>query len=98
MRTWEQAGRPAAPWRPGEGDAVACAPDGSRLYRYGSEPAVPGATGAVEALALYAGQSARLINDLLPATAIVDELVSGAARALERAARPVGLGGRDKVA
>src|SRR5215208_197746 len=58
VRTWEQAGRPAAPLRPGEGDAVACAPDGSRLYRYGSEPAVPGATGAVEALALYAGQSA----------------------------------------
>jgi nitronate monooxygenase len=94
VRTWERAGRPAAPWRPGEGDAVACAPDGSRLYRYGSEPAVPGATGDVEALALYAGQSAGLINEVLPAAAIVDELVTGAARALQRAARPVELGGR----
>ena len=78
------AGRPAAPGRPGEGDVVAHAPDGSRLYRYGPEPAVGGATGDVEALALYAGQSAGIVKDVLPAAAIVDELIRDAERALTR--------------
>jgi NAD(P)H-dependent flavin oxidoreductase YrpB (nitropropane dioxygenase family) len=84
VRAWERAGRPAAPGRPGEGDVVAYAPDGSRLYRYGPDPAVGGATGDVEALALYAGQSAGIVKDVLPAAAIVDELIGGAARALTR--------------
>jgi NAD(P)H-dependent flavin oxidoreductase YrpB (nitropropane dioxygenase family) len=38
VRAWERAGRPGAPDRPGEGDLVACAPDGNRLYRYGRTP------------------------------------------------------------
>jgi NAD(P)H-dependent flavin oxidoreductase YrpB (nitropropane dioxygenase family) len=82
VRAWERAGRPAAPHRPGERDLVACAPDGSRLYRYGPEPAVRGTRGNVEALALYAGQSAGLAHHLLPAAAIVDELTHDAANAL----------------
>jgi hypothetical protein len=36
----------------------------------------------VEALALYAGQSAGIVQDFRPAAAIVDELVAGAAEAL----------------
>jgi NAD(P)H-dependent flavin oxidoreductase YrpB (nitropropane dioxygenase family) len=84
VRAWERAGRPAAPGRPGEGDVVARAPDGSRLYRYGPTPAVGGATGDVEALALYAGQGAGIVKDFLPAAAIVEELCSGAAEALTR--------------
>jgi nitronate monooxygenase len=82
VRAWERAGRPAAPERPGEGDVVARAPDGNRLYRYGPDPAVGGATGDVEALALYAGQSAGIVRDLLPAPAIVEELTTDAARVL----------------
>jgi NAD(P)H-dependent flavin oxidoreductase YrpB (nitropropane dioxygenase family) len=84
VRAWERAGRPAAPERPGEGDVVARAPDGGRLYRYGPEPALAGARGDVEALALYAGQSAGIVKHLLPAAVIVDELTSEAARALAR--------------
>lgn len=84
VQAWERAGRPAAPARPGEGDAVARAPDGSRLYRYGSEAAVGGATGEVEALALYAGQSAGVVNEVLPAATIVAQLVSDAATALRQ--------------
>jgi NAD(P)H-dependent flavin oxidoreductase YrpB (nitropropane dioxygenase family) len=82
VRAWERAGRPAAPGRPGEGDVVARAPDGSCLYRYGASPAMGGATGDVEALALYAGQSVGIVNDVLPAATIVDELVRGAVEAL----------------
>ena len=61
---------------------VAHAPDGTCLYRYGANAPVSGTTGDVEALALYAGQSAGIIKDVRPAAAIVDELVAGAAEAL----------------
>ena len=84
VRAWELAGKPVAPERPGEGDVVARAPDGSCLYRYSPNPAMGGATGDVEALALYAGQSVGIVRDVLPAATIVDELVSGAADALTR--------------
>ena len=79
---WESAGRPAAPRRPGEGDVVARGSDGRSLYRYGADSPVSGATGDVEALAHYAGQSAGIVRHVRPAAAIVDELVSGAAEAL----------------
>jgi nitronate monooxygenase len=61
---------------------VARAPDGTCLYRYGAEIPVRGATGDVEALAHYAGQSAGIVQDVRPAATIVDELVRGAAEAL----------------
>jgi NAD(P)H-dependent flavin oxidoreductase YrpB (nitropropane dioxygenase family) len=83
-RAWERAGRPAAPGRPGEDEVVARAPDGSPFHRYDPHAAVIGATGDVEAMALYAGQSAGLVRDVLPAAAIIDELVRGAAEALDR--------------
>ena len=82
LEAWERAGRPAAGHRPGEGDVLAHAPDGSPLIRYGATPPVRGTTGDVEALALYAGQSAGLVADLRPAAAIVDQLAREAARAL----------------
>jgi NAD(P)H-dependent flavin oxidoreductase YrpB (nitropropane dioxygenase family) len=82
VRAWERAGRPAGPDRPGEGEVVALAPDGTPLYRYGTTPAVGGATGDVEALALYAGQSAGIAKDRLPAAAIVEELVGRAVEAV----------------
>jgi nitronate monooxygenase len=84
VRAWERAGRPAAPTRPGEDDVVARAPDGRRLYRYGADAAAAGVTGDVEALALYAGQGAGIVHDVLPAAAIVEELTSGAAASLAR--------------
>ena len=61
---------------------LAQAPDGSRLYRYGATPPVRGTTGDVEALAQYAGQSAGIVTELRPATAIVHELARGAFAAL----------------
>src|SRR5215212_4856350 len=82
VEAWERAGRPAAPGRPGEGEVVARAPDGTCLYRYGAEIPVRRATGDVEALAHYAGQSAAIVQDVRPAATIVDELVRGAAEAL----------------
>jgi NAD(P)H-dependent flavin oxidoreductase YrpB (nitropropane dioxygenase family) len=82
VQAWERAGRPAAPARPGETDVIARAPDGTPLYRYGLEAPVGGMSGAVEALALYAGQSAGIVNEVLPAAAIVSQLIDDAATAL----------------
>jgi NAD(P)H-dependent flavin oxidoreductase YrpB (nitropropane dioxygenase family) len=81
---WDRAGRPAAPERPGEGDVVAHGPDGSPLYRYGADTAVHGATGDVEALALYAGQSAGIVGQVLPAATIVEQLAADPAATLRR--------------
>jgi NAD(P)H-dependent flavin oxidoreductase YrpB (nitropropane dioxygenase family) len=83
LDAWERAGRPAAPGRPGEGDVLAQAPDGSLVHRYDATPPMCGATGDVEALALYAGQSAAIVDDVRSAAAIVDQLVSDAAATVE---------------
>ena len=48
-------------------------------------PPSRGATGHVEAMALYAGESVASIRTVEPAAAILAELVDGAARALRRA-------------
>jgi NAD(P)H-dependent flavin oxidoreductase YrpB (nitropropane dioxygenase family) len=84
VQAWERAGRPVAPTRPGEGDLIARAPDGSPLYRYGLDAALSGTRGDVEALALYAGQSVGIVKDIVPAAAIIDQLINEAAKALGR--------------
>jgi hypothetical protein len=66
---------------------VACARDGRHIYRYGADAPLAGATGDVEALALYAGQSAGIVRHARPAAAIVDELMVGAASAFSSAVR-----------
>jgi nitronate monooxygenase len=89
VRSWEDAGRPVEPDRPGEGEVIAHGADGTPLYRYGLEPPTAGTTGDVEALALYSGQSAGVVREVLPAADIVDELVMGAVEALVRPSSPV---------
>jgi len=84
FEAWERAGRPAAPGRPGEGDVLATAPDRSAIRRYDATPPTSGATGDIEALALYAGQSAGLVSATCPAAEIVAELTTDAAHALAR--------------
>ena len=90
VRAWERAGRPNAPERPGEDDVVAYAPDGRALARYAADSAVAGTTGDIEALALYAGQSAGVARNVLPADEIVAELTRDAARALSGPAAAAG--------
>lgn len=83
-RAWEAAGSPPPPMRPGEGEAVASAPDGTGLVRYGHATALAGMTGDVEALALYAGQGVGLANRRQSAATIVNELTEDARRILNR--------------
>lgn len=82
MTAWEQAGRPATPDRPGEGDVVAVDADGSAHHRYEDLMPLPGMTGDLEAMAMYAGQSVGLVHEVLPAADIVGRLVAEAEAAL----------------
>ena len=82
---WEAAGRPPTGQRPGEGDVPARQPNGTPLLRYSFDSALPGASGDIEATCLYAGQSAGLVRDIVPAGALVARIVAEAEAALDAA-------------
>ena len=69
-------GQTARP-RPGEGETIAQT-DGRALVRYGDDEPLRRTTGAVEALALYAGQSCGVIDRVEPAGAITERLLAAA--------------------
>lgn len=82
---WDAAGRPATGRRPEEGSLVARQGDGEALLRYSDNCPKPGATGEIEATCLYAGQSAGLVHDILPAGELVRRIGAEAEAALVRA-------------
>jgi NAD(P)H-dependent flavin oxidoreductase YrpB (nitropropane dioxygenase family) len=82
MTDWEEAGSPQAPRRPGEGDIVATARDGRTFLRYDDMMPLRGMEGDLEAMALYAGQSAGLVRTSGPAAEIVTVLIAEATAAL----------------
>ncbi|MDQ3993957.1 MAG: nitronate monooxygenase, partial [Actinomycetota bacterium] len=84
LTAWEEAGFPPAPTRPGERDVVATAGDGRTFLRYEDAMPLRGMEGDLEAMALYAGQSAGLVRTSGPAAEIVAALVAEAAAALPR--------------
>jgi NAD(P)H-dependent flavin oxidoreductase YrpB (nitropropane dioxygenase family) len=86
MAQWEAAGSPPSGQRPGEGEVIAHFANGRPAERYSDIPALPGMTGDVEALALYAGQSTGLLTRIQPAADIVREIAEGALRALQAGA------------
>ncbi len=79
---WESAGRPAAPDRPGEGDGIATWGEGAQFPRYSALMPLPGMSGELDELALYAGQSVGLVHDVQPAATIVGRLLAEATAAL----------------
>ena len=82
LTAWEAAGRPMAPDRPGEGDRVATAPNGTALPRYHMAMPQAATNGDVEEMALYAGQGVGLVRGCAPAADIVREIRDGALRLL----------------
>ncbi|MGI5213154.1 NAD(P)H-dependent flavin oxidoreductase [Plantactinospora sp. CA-290183] len=82
---WVEAGSPAAPDRPGEGDVLATDARGREHLRYGDVIPLPGMTGRLDELALYAGQSAGGIHSVAPAAEIVETLLREATAALRHA-------------
>ena len=87
-RLWGAAGRPIIE-RPGENEVIAHFSDGRPVERYSDILPLPGMTGDVEGLAMYAGQSVGLINDVLPAGEIVQQLVAETSAAFDRVNRLV---------
>lgn len=88
LRTWEAQGRPPSGERPGEGDILARAEAASGqtdFPRYDMTSPSSDMTGAVEAMALYAGQSVELVRDSKPAAEIIATLVQDAEAALQLA-------------
>ncbi|HXV44506.1 MAG TPA: nitronate monooxygenase [Anaerolineae bacterium] len=79
---WEMAGSAPSGQRPGEGEVIASWPDGRPINRYESTYPFPGITGDVQALALYAGQSAGLVSRIEPAGEIAREMAEEAAKVL----------------
>ena len=72
---WEAAGRPASGARPGEGESIAAHASGNPIVRYSSSVPLAGATGEIDSLSLWAGQSVALARRVQPAAEIVRELV-----------------------
>ena len=73
---WEAAGCPPPGQRPREGEPVASQAGGAALLRYSDDTAKRGATGDIEATCLYAGQSAGLVRDVVPAGELVRRLAA----------------------
>lgn len=84
---WVAAGSPPPGSRPGEREIIAKVPSGDGIARYSDVIPVAGATGDLEALALYAGQSVGLVSDIQPAGQIVEEMARDARRTLATSAR-----------
>jgi NAD(P)H-dependent flavin oxidoreductase YrpB (nitropropane dioxygenase family) len=84
LDSWESAGRPAAPERPGEGEVVAVDAAGRDHHRYEDLMPLPGMTGDLGEMALYAGQSVELVNDVQPAGALLREITAQTVRVIER--------------
>jgi NAD(P)H-dependent flavin oxidoreductase YrpB (nitropropane dioxygenase family) len=83
IEEWEGDGRPPPGSRTGEGETIAHS--GSREFqRFGTASPAADMAGDVDLLAMYAGQSAALIDDVLPAAEIVSRLVAEAQAALRR--------------
>lgn len=82
LRAWRDAGSPAPGSRPGEGDVLGHSSDGEAIERYDAD--LPGsvASGDLEAMANYAGQSAGVIRKRGSAADIVREVAADADRIL----------------
>jgi nitronate monooxygenase len=76
-RFWEEAGRPAPPNRPGEGEIVARRADGSGIPRYFFGSPTRDVVEGAEAMALYSGQAVGLVHATAEAPAILKELAAG---------------------
>lgn len=72
---WERAGQPASGSRPGEDDIIAHLTEDLPVERYSAFLPLEDTEGNVEAMALYAGQSVGLTNEVQPAATVVNEVM-----------------------
>jgi nitronate monooxygenase len=82
VRQWRAAGMPGL--RPGEGEAIARYGDGEPVRRYSDDSPKADLTGDIEAMCLYAGESAGLIHAVEQAGRIVERIAAEAEAILDR--------------
>jgi len=71
---WDAAGCPPPGRRPGEGDVLATAPDGTKILRYQTGSYGRELEGKIEECSLYAGLSVDFVKDLPRAADLVERL------------------------
>ncbi|MWV39743.1 nitronate monooxygenase [Natrialba sp. INN-245] len=76
LERWDAAGQPEPGERPGEDDVVATTESGKPIERYDEALATPDVDGAIEEMALYAGQSGGVVEETLPAEEVLEVLVT----------------------
>ncbi|WP_226479900.1 NAD(P)H-dependent flavin oxidoreductase [Natrinema amylolyticum] len=76
LERWEHEGRPPTGERPGETDIVATTEAGNPIERYDEALATPNVDGDIESMALFAGQSVGLTDEIRSAGTVVEELAS----------------------
>jgi NAD(P)H-dependent flavin oxidoreductase YrpB (nitropropane dioxygenase family) len=78
VEDWEAAGRPASGQRPGEGTIIGTIDlfgNTMQVPKFSAVSAFTAFVGDMEYIALYAGESCGLVNDIKPAAEIVRDLV-----------------------
>ncbi|HTW88723.1 MAG TPA: nitronate monooxygenase [Candidatus Binataceae bacterium] len=89
---WERAGRPESGRRPGEGEVIGHSRRGDLaipLVRYGVHNPSGHIEGDVEGMALYAGQSVGLINDLATAAEVMRRIEAEALATIDNRLSPL---------
>lgn len=84
VKAWLKAGQPVSGKRPDEGEIIGKTPKGAAIKLYGEDNPILGTKGQLEKMALYAGQSAGLINQQEKAKDIVEKVMKEALEILER--------------
>lgn len=80
---WKTAGASAPGDRPGERQVIGHRPNGDPVVRYQSYTPIPGTSGDVEAMSLWAGQGVSHVREILPAADIVAEIYTDAQRVMQ---------------
>jgi NAD(P)H-dependent flavin oxidoreductase YrpB (nitropropane dioxygenase family) len=81
-QAWTEAGRPAPGHRAKEDEVIGHRPTGEPVVRYQSYTPLPGTSGAVEAMSLWAGQGVAQIREISSAAEIMEEIYRDAKRHL----------------
>jgi nitronate monooxygenase len=76
LDAWERAGRPPVGRRPGEGERLAVAGDGSAVLRYDDTTPRADVAGDVLDMPMYAGTSVDAVHDVPGAAELVERLVA----------------------
>lgn len=79
---WEAAGSPRPGERPNEGEVIAYSQSSGDILRYSCASPPPDASGNIEALAMWAGQTAAIVRHVQPAADIVCEIMDEAKRVI----------------